>query len=523
MSQVDDHATPVLTETKAGAEEKAKLKISVGRMDGLVLMICALVGLDTVAQTASYGAQSIVWLLFMAVFFFVPYAMLCSELGTAFPYEGGPYVWVKLSFGRVWAGIATLFYWITNPVWVGGTLCITAVATFSLFFTNLTGVWKYIFALLFIWIATLATVFSFRVGKWIPTLGAYARAILIGFFSITVLIYAAKHGLHGFGAGSYKPTWATFLLLTPILFFNFEGFELPSEASEEMKDAKKDVPFNILRGGIGTVFMYGLPIIAILVVLPVNQVSNLSGFIDAIKTVFTVYGGSVAHDGTATLTGVGKLLGDVAAIGFILALISSATSWLMGANRGFAVAGMDGAAPRFFGKISEKYGTPVAVDLLGGVISSVVMFLAFWLTSGNNSKYFSAVLGITISATTLSYCIIFPALIKLRYKYPNVDRPYKVPGGTSGVWIVGLLATFWAALASIVLLWPGLLNPLAGSSMDSSLPSTFTGERFNYEASQLIPLAIFLGFAIIFYLMGVPTRKEQLLDGTGLGETISTS
>ena len=34
-----------------------------------------------------------------------------------------------------------------------------------------------------------------------------------------------------------------------------------------------------------------IPILAVLVVLPAEQVTSLGGLIDAMKTVFTVYGG----------------------------------------------------------------------------------------------------------------------------------------------------------------------------------------------------------------------------------------
>jgi amino acid transporter len=34
------------------------------------------------------------------------------------------------------------------------------------------------------------------------------------------------------------------------------------------------------------------------------------------------------------------------------------------------------------------------------------------------------------------YCVMFSAAIRLRYKEPNVHRPYRVPGGNVGMWIV---------------------------------------------------------------------------------------
>jgi hypothetical protein len=57
------------------------------------------------------------------------------------------------------------------------------------------------------------------------------------------------------------------------------------------------------------------------------------GLIDAMKTVFTVYGGSVAADGTVVLTGAGQLLGWASALMFIWVLLASGSAWIMGAGR----------------------------------------------------------------------------------------------------------------------------------------------------------------------------------------------
>ena len=61
----------------------------------------------------------------------------------------------------------------------------------------------------------------------------------------------------------------------------------------------------------------------------------------------------VASDGTlnVTLTGFGKALGYLAAFGFVLALVSSACTWLMGSDRSQAVAAYDGCGPRWLGNV----------------------------------------------------------------------------------------------------------------------------------------------------------------------------
>ena len=120
--------------TAAALEEKAKLRKHFGRFDIFFFLICTIVGLDTLGSVASYGAQAFIWLIFLGVFFFLPYAMLVAELGSTFRDEGGSYIWTKLSLGRLTASINGIMYWMSNPIWLGGTLAITAYTTFTTFF-----------------------------------------------------------------------------------------------------------------------------------------------------------------------------------------------------------------------------------------------------------------------------------------------------------------------------------------------------------------------------------------------------
>jgi amino acid transporter len=39
----------------------------------------------------------------------------------------------------------------------------------------------------------------------------------------------------------------------------------------------------------------------------------------------------------------------------------------------------------------------------------------------------------------LMYLCVFFAFLRLRYKHPNVHRPFKVPGGKFGMWFIALL------------------------------------------------------------------------------------
>ena len=114
------------------------------------------------------------------------------------------------------------------------------------------------------------------------------------------------------------------------------------------------------------------------------------------------------------------------------------------------------------------------------------MIFASVLTSGSSEKYFSAVLGLAISTTTISYIAIFPALVKLRYSHAHVPRPFRVPGGMAVAWVISIVTTFWALLATVVLLWPGIGTSDPNSALDGL---GFSNQRWQYEASQIVPLA----------------------------------
>jgi amino acid transporter len=445
--------------TAASVTESAKLQRHFGRFDILFFLICTIVGVDTIATVAEGGGQAFTWMMVFALVFFVPQALLFAELGTAFPQEGGPYLWTRLAFGHLAGAVNNFLYWITNPVWIGGSLTASCIGAVVIFFNqgnSLPTTLTYVVALVFVWITIVSAIVSFRFGKWLPTAGAFARFLVLGLFTVTVAIFAAKHGVHGLGAGDYKPSAGGFVLLTGVLLFNFVGFELPNSAGEEMINPQRDVPFSIFRSAVGSVILYALPVLGILIVLPNTAVQNFSGFASAMQDAFTVYGGHVAADGTATLSGAGTALGDICAVLFIVCLITSGATWIMGADRAMAVSCYDGAGPRSLGVIDAKLGTPVRVNIFSGVVSSIVVVLALQLTNGNAAKYFGAVLGVTISTTLISYLLIYPALWKLRRSRPEVARPFKMPFYQP----LTVLLMILVAIASVQLIAPGLGVPV---------------------------------------------------------------
>jgi len=296
----------------------------------------------------------------------------------------------------------------------------------------------------------------------------------------------------------------------PILIYSFVGIELPSSAAEEMVDPRRDIPVAIARAGLGQLLMYAVPILAVLLVLPVDRLSSLHGLIDALRTVFSVYGGSIDADGTVTLTGAGAVFGVIGAAVFIWVLFASGTAWIMGAGRSQAAACLDGAGPAALGRVSERTGVPVVMGLVSGGVSMMTMVGYLLATDGDGQKYFSVGLTVAVAMIVLAYLLVFPAFVALRIKRPDLDRPFRVPGGNGVAWLVSIVSTGWALLATVCLLWPGF----GTSDPDASLPAGFEGQRATFELLVLIPVVAMLPVCAGLYALGGAPKRRPLQPAT---------
>ena len=483
--------------TRFALEEKSKLIKSLSRFDMVFFTVCAFVGLDTLGLVASNGPQGFLWLFITALLFVAPYMLMMAEVGSAFTQEGGPYEWTKLAFGRLQGGLAAILYWVTNPLWIGGSLAFITTDAWSanVFSIGSGTVGDYVFKLLFIWISIIVAIISLRYGKWIPNIGAMVRGLVLGFFSLTVIIYGIKHGVSGFGASEWSPTRAVFFGLVPVLLFNYVGFELQNGAAEEMENPQRDVPLSVLRSGIAGVLMYVVPVFCIILVLPLKQVTGIGGFIDAVDLTFKgVYGGA-AHTLLVLMT-----------LGFALANVTSGAVWMIGSDRIQAVAAYDGAFFPFFGVFNKRFGTPVRVNLLSGVASTIFCVLALAAFNGGQDAKFTVVLTIAISTTLISYFWIFASVLKLRYAHPHVPRPYLHPWGMPGLWASTILTLFWIFLGSFEAVFPGVLERIFG--LQYNFFDEWGVSRGTFEALSLGTLGVILLVGVAGYFAGARVRAE---------------
>ena len=489
-------------------EEKAKLRKVLRRFDLVLFTACAIVGLDTVAFAASVGGQAITWLAISFVLFLIPYGLLTAELGSTFAVEGGPYEWVKLAFGRLPGSITAVLYWLSNPIWIGGTLSAAAIAALNDFvFHREIGTGAEIaIGLVFTWATVGMAVISFRYGKWGPNIGTIVKALVVGLFFLLVLVFLGQHGRPGGTAGvaSLRPSISGFLAVVGVLVFLWVGFELSNGASEEMVNPQADVPKMIVASGAIGAILYGLVIAGILLVIPRQDLSNVGGFADAYQRVACVLGSS------------GSVVGPIFGIGIVLTLFGSGVVWLEGADRVQAIAALDGAAPAWMGRFTS-FGTPLNVNIMSGIIGSGFVFFVFLFTKGNLADFFAVMIALAISTATLCYSFMFLALPILRKKYPDVHRPYRVPGGLVGCWICAIVTELFVIVTGITLLWPGLIDGWFGQPYD--LEVNWGVSRSFFEVVTLGTFAAMILLAVVFWAVGERNREAGL---TGEADVVST-
>jgi len=479
-------------------QEKAKLRKVLRRFDLVLFTACAIVGLDSVAAVAQAGAQAITWLAISLVVFLIPYGMLVAELGSAFPVEGGPYEWARMSFGRGAGAVTAVLYWLSNPIWLGGTLTATTIAALDSFILHRslgTG-WEIAVGLVFTWVTVGIAIVAFRIGKWGPSIGTFVKIAVVALFTLLFIAFLVQHGRPAGAstAADLRPSVTGFLTAIGILVFLWVGFEVSSGAAEEMRNPRRDVPVMIAESGVLGAVLYGLVILGIVLVIPRIRLSTVSGFTDAYSAV-----AGILHS---------RPLDVFFAILVIVTLVGSGSVWLEGADRTQAIAALDGAAPAWMGRFAS-FGTPIAVNLSSGVIASVMCVLVFVLSQGRLASFFAVMLALTVSTTALSYLFVFPALVILRRKYPGADRPYRVPGGRAGAWIAVITTEAFVILTAITLLWPGAINALFGQSY--SIETSWGVSRVFFELVTLGSLAVMIIVGLAFWALGERKRRAGVL------------
>jgi glutamate:GABA antiporter len=482
-------------------QERKKLRKVLRQFDLVFFTIAAFISLDTIAITAAYGGgQTFVWLAFLIIVYLIPYGMIMAEMGSAFPVEGGPYVWSRMAFGRLAGSYTAVLYWASNPVWIGGTLSATCVAAINSLILDkpMSTTWSIVVGLVIVWVTVMLSMVEMKYGKLTGWIGTIVRLLTLFIFLGLVVVYLFQEGKPAgtVQLGDLKPTVVGFLAVIGLLQFVFVGFELSNGAAEEMTDPQKDVPKMILRSGIIASVITGSLILGVLLVMNGDALSTVAGFTEAYASVSSVLGGAQ----TAFNWFICALI--------ILTIISAGGVWQQGGVRIQAMAGLDGAAPLWFGKFS-KQGTPLTMNILSAIIGSVFVILIFWVAQGSLANFFAVMVSVIISVTAMMYIFQMPAIIRLRKMYPDHHRPFRVPGGPVFLWLCVIGAEAIVIITTITLLWPGLIDNLLGQPYDIEYNWGVT--RVYFETVTLGSVGVLLLLAVVFWAWGKRNIKKGLI------------
>ncbi len=133
--------------------------------------------------------------------------------------------------------------------------------------------------------------------------------------------------------------------------------------------------------------------------------------------------------------------------------------------------------------------------IVRGIVVTFIFLIFLFMPSVSSSFWILTDLAALVYLTV--YLIMFSAAIKLRHSEPNTPRPYKVPGGKTGMWFFAGLGIF-ACLAAMTL---GLVPPPA------QLP---TGSLLFYESFLIIGFLVILFIPFIIFRLRKPSWKKNV-------------
>ena len=239
-----------------------------------------------------------------------------------------------------------------------------------------------------------------------------------------------------------------------IIFFAYVGFEAVSTAAAEAKNPSKDVPVGILGALIVCTLIYMAVAAVMTGVVPFLELASPAPIAVAIDRMALDWANvplAVAPGGEL------NLMSFLIKIGAITGLSSVMLVLCFGQTRVFYTMARDGLLPRAFALVHQKFRTPwVGTILLGIAIAVAAAFLPI------------GILGDLVSlGTALAFSIVCFSVIMLRIRHPELERPFRVPGGVVTA-TLGILACLGLA---------GLnFTPMIQHAMnDNPLPLTILG------------------------------------------------
>ena len=385
------------------------LKRILGRWDSIAITIGIVIGVGIFrvpAEVAKHLASP-----YLIILAWLGGGIICllgafsyAELSSSFPQTGGNYIYLKESYGQ---GVGFVFGWTELLVIrTGSTAAVAFIfAEYLESFLGLNNAPIKLIAISVVFILSVMNILGLRYGKAFQNLSTLTKVFaLLGIILFGLL--SAKGSISNLSAVAVRPApdkgiLALFgLALIPILW-TYGGWHESTFVAGETKDHKRSLPFSLITG--------------ILIITSLYTAINLV-YIYLVPAREMVGSKLIASDVMQVLYGAGgrrilEILVIISSLGCINGMI------ITGGRVTYAMA-KDNRVFRYLGKINPKFSTPSRSILINAAWAAV---LIIWGTF-NKLLFFTGIL------VWLFFALAVAGLIILRYKFPHIERPFKVWG-----------------------------------------------------------------------------------------------
>jgi amino acid transporter len=362
-------------------------------------------GTEDIVHGAGYG-RGILILLLIPLLWSLPTAFMIGELSSALPYEGGYYAWVRRAMGNFWG---------FQEAWLSLVASIFDMAIYpTLFVAYLTRMFPWFSVNNRGWWVALAVVIACAALN-IAGVKVVSLTSLWLFFALSapfvVVVLLAPFKMGALANAVTKPTTSTVDILGGLLIcmWNYTGWDNASTIATEVEKPQRTYPRAMLVAVCIVALTYVLPFVAMWMTGLTSTAWETGSWVD----IAGLLGGPLLR--------IGVVLGGViSAFGMFNALV-------MSYSRLPLAMAQDGMLPGIFGKLHSKSRAPW--------VAIVALAIGWAMCLGLG---FARLVTIDILLYGTSLVLEFVALAVLRFREPDLPRPFRVPGGLFGAIAIGI-------------------------------------------------------------------------------------
>lgn len=462
-----------------------------------MITVAAIISLRNLPLSATFGLSSIFYFGVAALIYFIPIALVAAELASTWPKPGGSYVWVGENFGKSVGFLALWSNWSLIVAWFPAILAFTATMLghfIEPFFPGMAENKIFYFAVMLVvfWGATFINFLGMNASGWISTLGVVCGTIIPGFLIIGLGIGWVLMGHPAQVNFSWSDMLPEFRLDTMVFFagilLSLGGVEVAAFHIREAKDPRKSYPRAVGLAAILILIISILGTLSIAIVVPKQDISLLSGLIQAFTELLSPFGLSWAVPALACMALIGALAGI--------------NTWTVGPAKGLLVTAEDGFLPRYLRVVNQK-GVPIGMLIFQAAIGTALSLVFLWMDS--HSAAFWVLTAISAQFTLIQYALVFAAGLRSRYKHPDIHRPFQIPGGKVVMWIISVMGIAVCCFGfGIVYIPPAQLD---------------TGDAFQYQLLLTFCLCVLVILPIYLALL----RQRRLAGAKADAKRIGNS